>query len=159
MNKIGFGGGCHWCTESVFLFLKGVKRVKQGWIASEPPNQTFSEAVLVDFDENIISTKTLIHIHLSTHSATSNHPMRSKYRSAIYYISETQKLYILQILKELQDEFVIPLVTKAIPFSKFKENEEKYRNYYSKNKGNEFCDRYVEPKKHLLQSRFNAYLK
>jgi peptide-methionine (S)-S-oxide reductase len=31
--KIGFGGGCHWCTESVFQALKGVQKVEQGWFA------------------------------------------------------------------------------------------------------------------------------
>lgn len=159
MDSLGFGGGCHWCTESVFLFLKGVDRVRQGWISSEPPNDDFSEAVLLDFDDNIISTKTLIHIHLTTHSATSNHPMRAKYRSAIYYFSKAQEEEIVASLAELQKEFDSPLVTEVLPHAAFKENEEQYREYYSKNRGNTFCDRYIEPKKQLLQSRFNAYLK
>tara|TARA_B100000795_G_scaffold173674_1_gene130984 strand:- start:4871 stop:5212 length:342 start_codon:yes stop_codon:yes gene_type:complete len=33
--KIGLGGGCHWCTEAVFMSLKGVRSVRQGWIASD----------------------------------------------------------------------------------------------------------------------------
>ena len=159
MNKLGFGGGCHWCTESVFLFLNGVYSVRQGWIRSSPQKDDFSEAVLVDYDPDIISTKTLIHIHLSTHSSTSNHPMRAKYRSAVYYLSEVQNKEITMLLEELQKTFELPLVTTALPFVEFKENEEQYRNYYSKHKGNEFCDRYIEPKKQLLNSKFYPFLK
>ncbi len=159
MIKIGFGGGCHWCTESVFLFLKGVTKVRQGWIAAASPNDDFSEAVLLEFDADIITLKTLIHIHLSTHSSTSNHSMRTKYRSAIYYFSEVQRKEIVKSIAELQDKIELPLVTKVLPYVAFKENEEQYREYYFKNKGNTFCERYIEPKRELLQSRFSAYVK
>ncbi|WP_317040044.1 peptide-methionine (S)-S-oxide reductase [Flavobacterium tructae] len=90
MNTIGFGGGCHWCTEAVFDFFKGVTNVQQGWIKSEAPDDTFSEAVLVDFDSRIIPLEVLIEAHLITHSSTSNHSMREKYRSAIYFFDRNE---------------------------------------------------------------------
>ncbi|MGJ8671076.1 MAG: peptide-methionine (S)-S-oxide reductase, partial [Oceanococcus sp.] len=43
--RIGFGGGCHWCTEAVFNALRGVEQVSQGFIKSDPPHDSFSEAV------------------------------------------------------------------------------------------------------------------
>ena len=64
ISKIGFGGGCHWCTEAVFQSLKGVLKVEQGWVSSTKENDAFSEAVIVHFNYNIISIKELTEIHL-----------------------------------------------------------------------------------------------
>jgi peptide-methionine (S)-S-oxide reductase len=66
LTKTAFGGGCHWCTEAVFQSLIGVAKVEQGWVASTAKNNTFSEAVIVYFDDNKIDLKTLIDIHLAT---------------------------------------------------------------------------------------------
>lgn len=46
-KQLGFGGGCHWCTEVIFDHLVGVSNVQQGWIKSSPPGYGFSEAVLI----------------------------------------------------------------------------------------------------------------
>ena len=87
VETIGFGGSCHWCTEAIFQSLIGVETVQQGWISSKPPNETLSEAVLVSFNPNQISIEILIEVHLLTHSCTSEHSMRGKYRSAVYYLN------------------------------------------------------------------------
>ncbi|MGK0318036.1 MAG: peptide-methionine (S)-S-oxide reductase, partial [Granulosicoccus sp.] len=39
LTKVGFGGGCHWCTEAVFQALRGVSFVNQGFISSTTPNE------------------------------------------------------------------------------------------------------------------------
>ena len=67
--KIALGGGCHWCTEAVFQSLKGVEKVNQGYVASTGENNWFSEAVIVHFNDEIITLKTLIEIHLHTHKS------------------------------------------------------------------------------------------
>ncbi|MEM9076169.1 MAG: peptide-methionine (S)-S-oxide reductase [Bacteroidota bacterium] len=79
MDKIGLGGGCHWCTEAVFSSLNDVIRVEQGFISSNEES-AFSEAVIVHYDSNAISLKDLVGIHLYTHKSTSDHSMRAKYR-------------------------------------------------------------------------------
>ena len=48
-QKIGFGGGCHWCTEAVFQSLRGVTEVEQGFIKSHAPHDRYSEAVVVTY--------------------------------------------------------------------------------------------------------------
>jgi len=54
VGRIGFGGGCHWCTEAIFESLRGVQRVQQGFACSHPPAEQYSEAVLVDFDNECL---------------------------------------------------------------------------------------------------------
>ena len=155
MNKIGFGGGCHWCTEAVFQVLNGVEKVEQGWISSVGENDSFSEAVIVHFDESKIDLSVLVAIHLYTHSCTSKHAMRKKYRSAVYTFSDHQRQEVEEMIKDLQSEFSAPIITEALPFVAFKENEERYQNYYQKNAGNQFCQTYINPKFKILMQRFS----
>ena len=157
VSKIGFGGGCHWCTEAVFQALKGVIKVEQGWIASEGENDTFSEAVIVHFNLEI-TIKTLIEVHLHTHKSTSNHSMRKKYRSAIYTFSEEQLIKSKAIIANFQGEFEDKIVTKVCPFKAFKPSSSQFQNYYLKNPSKPFCKRYINPKLELIRSDFEHNL-
>lgn len=158
-DKIGFGGGCHWCTEAVFQTIEGVEKVDQGWIASTGAYSSFSEGVIVHFDSSTISLKILIEIHLATHSCTVDHPMREKYRSAIYAFSDQQALHAKQILAELQVQYTESLVTKILPILQFKINQETYQEYYLKNPDKPFCQRYIEPKLSFLKKEFKEVYK
>jgi peptide-methionine (S)-S-oxide reductase len=155
MEKIGFGGGCHWCTEAVFQSLPNVEKVDQGWISSTGEHSSFSEAVIVHFFNTQINLADLIKIHLLTHSCTSDHPMRKKYRSAIYTFIDEQLDDIREIIDQVQLEFTKPIVTQILPFREFKENEEQYQDYYLKNKGNQFCQTYIDPKLNLIRNKTN----
>lgn len=154
MNKIGFGGSCHWCTEAIFLSLNGVKSVDQGWISSLNENSEFSEAVVVHFDEDIITLENLIEIHLHTHSCTAEHSMRKKYRSAIYIFSTFQQQESILAIKKFQVDFIQPIITKVISFDKFKLNTNQYLNYYYNDPEKPFCENIVNPKLQKLIASF-----
>ena len=111
MEKISLGGSCHWCTEAIFQSLKGVKTVSQGWVASIDENNSYSEAVIIEYDAIIIPLQTLIEVHLHTHSCTSNHSFRKKYRSAVYYYSEEQKKETIKIITKIQKDFDATIIT------------------------------------------------
>ena len=157
LQKIVFGGGCHWCTEAVFQSLIGVSKVEQGFVASTGDNNAFSEAVIVHFNSEEISLKSLIEIHLHTHKSTSNHAMRTKYRSAVYVFSEEQKMEAEQILESLQIQFENNLITKVLPFESFKASREQIQNYYYNNPEKPFCERFINPKMEVLLKRFSNY--
>ncbi len=160
MEKVGFGGGCHWCTEAVFSSLKGVSKVEQGWISSTfKEAETFSEAIIVHFDKNIIPLEVLVEIHLLTHSSTSSHSMRGKYRSAIYAFNDTQTKTLKVIMIEKQKLFNKPIITQIYTFKAFKLNDEKFLNYYEKNKTKPFCENFIEPKLKMIFEKYGDFTK
>ncbi len=151
LSKIAVGGGCHWCTEAVFQSLQGVSRVEQGFVASEGSNSTFSEAVIVYFDNDLISLKTIIQVHLKTHKSTSLHSMRQKYRSAIYTFSEAETELVTGFINEFQADYNNELITKVLAFREFKASREEITNYYLKDPKKPFCQNYIIPKLELLK--------
>ena len=157
-TQIALGGGCHWCTEAVFESLRGVCCVDQGWAASVGEHSAYSEAVLLDFNDHEIDLETLLEIHLLTHSSTSKHSMRGKYRSAVYVSNDGQRQSVELCLGELQNNFDKPLVTKVLPLSGFKSNEQ-YQNYYYQDPNKLFCQRHIAPKLTLILSRFSKHTK
>ena len=132
--------------------------MEQGFIASYNENDTFSEAVIVHFNPETIPLKVLTEIHLYTHKSTSNHSMRSKYRSAIYTFSETQQQESETILDKVQIEFKEDIITKVIPFCNFKESDELFKNYYYKNPEKPFCETFINPKLSFLLKEYNAFM-
>lgn len=154
IHKIGLGGGCHWCTEAVFLSLKGVLSVAQGWIASDNENSSFSEAIVLEYESDVIPIDVLIAVHVHTHSATSTHSMRGKYRSAIYYFTDKDRDLALATLYSLQHEFDAPLITQVLPFMDFKLNIAEQLNYYYTDPSRPFCQTYIDPKIKMLLEKF-----
>ena len=159
IKKIGFGGGCHWCTEAVFASLKGVQNVAQSWIASTIPNDTFSEAVVVLYDDAIISLTDLTEIHLHTHASTSLHSMRDKYRSAVYYFDESDRSEAKRIITKLQAGFEQTIITQVLPYVAFKASLPQHLNYYYANPDKPFCNVYIHPKIQFLRTKFSGLVK
>ena len=157
LKRLGLGGGCHWCTEAVFQSLIGVEDVKQGWISAPPPDDTLSEAVELLFDDQVISMKDLISIHLLTHSCTSEHSLRSKYRSAVYCYCAGDAEAACDIIIELQKDFSRPIITKILKAQRFLLNQEKYLNYFKNHSESAFCKTYISPKLTIIMDRFSRF--
>ncbi|MBO6892324.1 MAG: peptide-methionine (S)-S-oxide reductase [Roseibium sp.] len=157
--KLGLGGGCHWCTEAVFQAIAGISRVDQGFVRSDPPDDSWSEAVVVTFDPVALPLEVLVEIHLRTHSSTSHHKMRGKYRSAVYVYDAGSALKVGRILRKLQHGFDEKLVTKVLRLADFKGSDEQFQNYYAKDPERPFCKTYIDPKLSLLRKQYGAVLR
>ncbi len=155
-DSIGFGGGCHWCTEGVFQIVKGVIGVDQGFLQSEAPWDAWAEGVMVSFDPAAIDLATLVAVHLRTHSANGGYSPGGRYRSAVYLLSAGQRDDAARTIARFAAETDAPARTKLLPFVAFRPSEERYRNYYRTDPARPFCRRYIDPKLATIRRDFAA---
>ena len=146
IERIGLGGGCHWCTEAVFQSLPGVGHVDQGFLRSIAPNESLSEGVVVHFDPAVIALADLVEAHLHTHASTSAHSMRHKYRSAVYAFDDAQARNARKAIADLQSQFDAPLITRVLPFVGFEASDARFRNYFASDPDRPFCRTHIAPK-------------
>jgi peptide-methionine (S)-S-oxide reductase len=142
----------------VFQSLIGVEKVEQGFVASTGVDESFSEAVVVHFNHNVIHLSTLIEIHLYTHRSTSAHSMRNKYRSAVYWFHKEQEEEAILLLKRKQPSFSEKLITKVYKFQAFKPSRASITNYYYKNPEKPFCKTFINPKLSVLLKQFAVHV-
>ena len=157
-----FAGGCFWCTEAVFLELKGVENVVSGYIGGFAPNPTYkeicqgntghAEAIQLSFNPEVVSYGDLLELFFATHNPTTlnrqGNDVGTQYRSEIFYHNEVQRKtaedFILFLTKE--DFFGKPIVTRVSPASTFFEAEDYHQNYYNQNKTQGYCSFVIAPK-------------
>lgn len=156
--KIGLGGGCHWCTEGVFASLKGIEQVEQGWISATDLPEKMSEAVIVHFNPEIITLHDIMEIHLMTHSSSSAHNMRDKYRSAVYAFDENQFTEANMLLSRFREIWDRELITELLYFHSFKNNSPEFIDYFLTRPDAVFCERYIHPKLALLRVKYGIHL-
>ena len=170
-----FGGGCFWCTEAVFLQLKGVKSVKSGYMGGHVENPTYeqictkttghAEVIQIKFDPKKVRFDDLLKIHLKTHDPTSwdkqGNDEGPQYRSIVFYHNEAQKEKTNSYKKKLNEENVFgkPIVTQVKKAVKFWVAEDYHQNYFKKNPNNPYCQAFIPKKLAKLKAIFSDKLK
>lgn len=168
-------GGCFWCTEAVFLKVRGVQKVIPGYIGGRRPNPTYeqictghtghAEAIQIDFDPEVISFEMLLNIFFATHDPTTlnrqGNDIGTQYRSAIFYIDQAQKQAAEQYLEQLKtaEIFEAPVVTKLEEATVFYPAEAYHHNYYNRNPEQGYCSFVISPKVSKLRKYFADWLK
>jgi peptide-methionine (S)-S-oxide reductase len=154
MQEVGFGGGCHWCTEGLFQVLRGIIAVDQGFLISEAPWDAWAEGVIVRFDPTIISLGILAEIHLRTHSANGSYSPGGRYRSAIYVFDADQRREAARVIAEFATASGEAARTLVLEHSGFKPSDARYQDYYRTDPNRPFCRRYIDPKLDYLRRHF-----
>lgn len=170
-----FAGGCFWCTEAVFLELKGVKTVVSGYIGGTTINPTYNEigtgetghaeAIEITFDPKVISFGELLEIFFATHDPTTLNrqgaDVGTQYRSEIFYHNPTQKQLSQDYIALMKSEntFGKPIVTKISEAPKFYIAENYHQNYYNQNKTQGYCSYVITPKIDKLKKLYQNKLK
>jgi len=170
-----FGNGCFWCTEAIFMQLKGVESVRPGYSGGKIKNPSYkevctgntghAEVIQIIFDPNIISYRELLEVFFYTHDPTTlnrqGNDVGTQYRSAIFYNSKNQKDDAELIIRQLEAEGVYDrkIVTEITAFDVFYPAEDYHQNYYNNNKDQPYCRAVINPKLDKFVKKYQAKLK
>jgi peptide-methionine (S)-S-oxide reductase len=168
-------GGCFWCTEAVFLELKGVYSVVPGYIGGKTIDPTYkeicggetghAEAIQITFDPDEISFEELMEVFFATHDPTTlnrqGNDVGTQYRSEIFYHNEVQQKIAQDYIALMTEEntFGKRIVTKISATSKFYVAEDYHKNYYNDNKSQGYCSYVITPKIEKLKKFYADKLK
>ena len=172
-KKAIFGGGCFWCTEAIFIELKGVQKIESGYTDGQIDNPTYreicsgltghAEVIQVTYNPEEISFEDLLRIHLSTHNPTTLNrqgaDVGTQYRSIILYRNDTEKESATKIIAEVKALFREPIVTQLKPFVHFYKAEDYHQDYYKNNSEATYCQAVIDPKLAKFRQLFNSKLK
>lgn len=167
MAKAILGGGCFWCTEAVFLQLKGVQSVVSGYAGGLAETANYqavctgmtdhAEVIQIEFDERVIDFARLLDIFFVIHDPTTlnqqGNDVGSQYRSVIFYVDEQQKLIAEQKIKELK-ALGIAVVTELSPAPIFYPAESYHQSFYARNPTQGYCNAVIPPKLAKLRHYF-----
>jgi peptide-methionine (S)-S-oxide reductase len=175
MEIATFAGGCFWCTEAVFLEIKGVEKVVSGYIGGKTKNPTYkdictgetghAEAIQITFNPNEVAYEDLLEVFFGTHDPTTLNrqgaDVGTQYRSEIFYHSEAQKTKAENYIQLLEKEKLYDkkIVTKVSSATEFYLAEEYHQNYYNQNSSQGYCQMVIAPKLEKLRKYYKSKLK
>ena len=150
-----FASGCFWGTQYHFQRLPGVLCTRVGYTGGHTLHPTYhevctgttghAETVEVLFDPTKVSYDTLARLFFETHDPAQvdrqGPDIGNQYRSAIFYLDETQKVTaekLIGILKA-KGQPVATEITKATPFWPA---EDYHQDYYGKSGRQPYCHVY-----------------
>lgn len=175
MEVATLAGGCFWCTEAVFLEIKGVEKVVSGYIGGKTINPTYkeictgetghAEAIQITFNPKEVAYEDLLEIFFGTHDPTTLNrqgaDVGTQYRSEIFYHSETQKTKAENYIQLLEKEKLYDkkIVTKVSSATVFYPAEDYHQNYYNQNSSQGYCQMVIAPKLEKLRKYYKSKLK
>jgi len=170
-----FGAGCFWCTEAVFLNVKGVSKVVSGYEGGKVKNPTYrevctgetghAEVTQITYDPSKVSFEDLLEVFWNTHDPTTLNRQGAdegtQYRSVVFYQNEEQKKIAEAYKKQLEASHVYknPIVTEITPASTFYQAEDYHQNYYELNPNQGYCQYVIRPKVEKFRKQFASKLK
>ena len=155
METAYFAGGCFWCVEAIFQRVDGVKNLTSGYCNGLSQNPSYeevctgqsehAEVLKIDYDEQQISYTELLEVFVATHDPTSLNQQGgdrgTQYRSAVFYINESQKQLAITLLSTIKNA-----VTEVTELDVFYAAEKYHQNYYNNNTNQPYCQLVILPK-------------
>jgi peptide-methionine (S)-S-oxide reductase len=168
-------GGCFWCTEAVFVDLKGVEKVESGYSGGMVQNPSYrqvcagttghAEAIQVTFDPNVISFKEILEVFFATHDPTTlnrqGNDVGPQYRSGVFYHTPEQKAIAEEVIQDLNSQHLwnAPIVTEVTPFKNFFKAEDYHQEYFKLHGEQPYCQFVIAPKVSKFRKKYHDMLK
>lgn len=157
---ITLGGGCFWCTEAVFVRVKGVLDVESGYCNGHTLNPTYAqvcegdtghnEVVRLTYDPQLISLRELLEIFFVIHDPTTlnrqGNDAGTQYRSGIYLSDEADREVAQQLLEEVNASLSGRVVTELKNLDNYSCAEGYHQDYFERNPNQGYCAFVVAPK-------------
>ncbi len=134
-------GGCFWGMQDLIRKLPGVKSTRVGYTGGDVPNATYrnhgthAEGIEIIFDPSLMSYRQLLEFFFQIHDPSTpdrqGNDVGKSYRSAIYYVDESQKLVALETIADVDASGLWPgkVVTEVEPVGEFWEAEPEHQDY------------------------------
>lgn len=149
LRDIYFAGGCFWGLQKYFSLVGDVTDTEVGYangVIAEPTyeavcsgNTGHAETVKITYDDDITSLEHLLTMFYQVIDPTSlnrqGNDIGTQYRTGIYYADESDKMVLIQSLRELQKQYAQPLAVEVLPLKNYYRAEEYHQNYLKKNPG------------------------
>ncbi len=168
-----FAGGCFWGVEAVFERVKGVTDAKSGYSGGDAKSANYdevsdgntdhAEAVIVTYDPKQVTYIQLLSVFFSVvHDPTAvdrqGPDIGRQYRSAIFYVDESQRKAAEAYIKAIDEAKVLrkKVATQVVPLVKFYDAEEYHQNYLVRNPTQPYIVAHDLPKLEALKLKFPA---
>jgi peptide-methionine (S)-S-oxide reductase len=167
------GAGCFWCVEAVFEQVKGVSKVRSGYMGGQVAQPTYrevctgrtghAEVVQFAFDSSVVSMENLLEIFFGTHDPTTlnrqGEDVGTQYRSVIFYRGEEQRKTATEFVERLQQDnpFGRPVVTEIAEAGVFYVAENYHQEYFRLHGEEPYCKLVVRPKVEKFQKAFERF--
>jgi len=175
LETIVLGGGCFWCTEAVFVQVRGIVDVESGYCNGQVTQPSYeavcsgrtgcNEVVKLEFDPEAISLAEIFEIFFATHDPTSlnrqGNDAGTQYRSGIYFTTLEQKQAASDFIRQASQDklFGKPIVTEVLPLAHYWPAERYHQDYFANNPDQGYCAVVVGPKVEKFRKTFASRLR
>ncbi len=141
LTRAVLAGGCFWGMQDLIRKLPGVTKTSVGYTGGDVPNATYrnhgthAEGIEIWFDPAQISYRQILEFFFQIHDPTTlnrqGNDVGLSYRSAIYYLDESQKAVALDTIADVNASGIWPgtVVTELEPVGDFWEAEPEHQDY------------------------------
>ena len=162
LPTIVLGGGCFWCTEAVFVQVKGITDVESGYSNGHVRQPSYedvctgttghNEVVKLTYDPAQISTREILEIFFVIHDPTTlnrqGNDVGTQYRSGIYFTSPAQEAAAREVIADMAASGVYksPIVTEVVPMDHYWPAEDYHQDFFARNPHQGYCMAVAAPK-------------